>query len=197
MLHVQVRDLTPALWPSVETLFGKNGASGGCWCMFWRLKASEPYARLKGQTLKRRFKSRVAKGAIRGALAFADGEPVGWVTYGERMDFPRLERSRSLACDDKSRVWSVPCFFVEAGFRRQGVASQLLSYALDRMRRAGAPAAEGYPVKPKPDGSPLPASFSYTGTVAMFEKAGFLLTAPSLYAKVRMRCPLGAGEAPG
>ncbi|MGO9829557.1 MAG: GNAT family N-acetyltransferase [Myxococcaceae bacterium] len=191
-MPVVVRDLTPALWPSVEELFGKNGASSGCWCMFWRLNANQPYAPLKGQRLKRRFKALVAKGAIQGALAFADTEPVGWVTYGPRTDFPRLVRSRGFACDDGGQVWSVPCFFIKRGFRKQGVASLLLAHAVERMRQAGAPAAEGYPVKAKPDGSPLPASHAYTGTVGMFEKAGFAFAAPSGGAKVRMRCPFAS-----
>jgi GNAT superfamily N-acetyltransferase len=132
----------------------------------------------------------VAKGEILGALAFVDNEPVGWVTYGPRLAFPRLERSPSLACDDAGQVWSVPCFFIKAGFRRKGVASALLAHAIERMRFYGAPMAEGYPVKPSHDGSPLPATFSYTGTVPMFEKAGFVLAADSVHAKIRMRRPL-------
>ncbi len=189
-MQIQVRNLTPALWPSLEKLFGKNGACGGCWCMFWRLKTGDPYSELKGPALKRRFKARVAKGEILGALAFVDNEPVGWVTYGPRLAFPRLERSPSLACDDAGQVWSVPCFFIKAGFRRKGVASALLAHAIERMRVYGAPMAEGYPVKPSHDGSPLPATFSYTGTVPMFEKAGFVLAADSAHAKIRMRRPL-------
>lgn len=189
-MQIQVRDLTPALWPSLEKLFGKNGACGGCWCMFWRLKTGEPYPELKGPALKRRFKARVAKGEILGALAFVEAEAVGWVTYGPRLAFPRLERSPTLACDDAAQVWSVPCFFIKAGFRKKGVASALLAHAVERMRAYGAPLAEGYPVKPTRDGSPLPANFSYTGTVPMFEKAGFALAADSVHAKIRMRRPL-------
>jgi hypothetical protein len=32
-----IRPLTPDLWPSLEDLFGENGAVGGCWCMYWRI----------------------------------------------------------------------------------------------------------------------------------------------------------------
>jgi GNAT superfamily N-acetyltransferase len=189
-MQLEVRDLTPALWPALEKLFGKNGACSGCWCMFWRLRQGEPYAALKGPTLKRRFKARVAKGDVLGALAFVGAEPVGWVTYGPRASFPRLERSPSLACDDVAEVWSVPCFFIKAGFRQQGVASALLAHAVGQVSAHGAPFAEGYPVKPTRDGRFLSANFSYTGTVAMFENAGFARAADSPHARVRMRRPL-------
>jgi hypothetical protein len=29
--------LTTDLWPALADLFGKSGASNGCWCMYWRL----------------------------------------------------------------------------------------------------------------------------------------------------------------
>jgi hypothetical protein len=32
-----VRAVTPDLWPSLEDLFEKRGASNGCWCMYWRI----------------------------------------------------------------------------------------------------------------------------------------------------------------
>jgi GNAT superfamily N-acetyltransferase len=191
-MHVDVRDLTPALWPSLEKIFGRNGASCGCWCMFWRLRATERFASHTGPSRKRRLKAGLGRGDVLGALAFVEDEPVGWVTYGPRVAFPRLERSSSLRCDDVARVWSVPCFFIKAGFRGQGVASRLLAHALERMREAGAVLAEGYPVQARSDGRPSPASVAYTGTVAMFEKAGFRVAAPSVHAKIRMRRPLSS-----
>ena len=35
------KPLTEALWNDLELLFGKNGAYGGCWCMFWRIKRKD------------------------------------------------------------------------------------------------------------------------------------------------------------
>ena len=39
-MKLTVRSLTPDLWPALEDLFGKNGACGGCWCMYWRIGSS-------------------------------------------------------------------------------------------------------------------------------------------------------------
>ena len=35
--QLDIVELTPARWADLETLFGRSGASGGCWCMWWRV----------------------------------------------------------------------------------------------------------------------------------------------------------------
>src|SRR5207237_23644 len=76
------------------------------------------------------------------------GAPVGWCAYARRVDLPKLQRSPSLACDDAADVWSIPCFFVKAGFRGKGIARALLRHALRSIRLAGGRTAEAYPVQP-------------------------------------------------
>jgi GNAT superfamily N-acetyltransferase len=181
-----VRDLSPALWPALEELFGPRGACGGCWCMFWRLEKGERWDDLKGAPAKRRFKSLVTKGEALGAIAFAGKEPVGWIAFGPRTSFPRLDRAHTLACGDADAVWALPCFFIKAGWRDRGVASALLAHALKSLRRRGAKVAEGYPVNLK-SGQRLPNAFAWTGTRPLFEAAGFELAGPGGTSKVRMR----------
>jgi GNAT superfamily N-acetyltransferase len=181
-----VRDLTPSLWPALETLFGPRGACGGCWCMYWRLEKGRRWEDLKGAPAKRRMRQLVVAGKARGAIAFAGEEPVGWIAYGPRRDFPRLERARTLACEDAERVWSLPCFFIKAGWRDRGVAAALLQHVLRSLRRQGAKIAEGYPVNLKP-GQRLPSAFAWTGTRSLFADAGFELAGPATTSKVRMR----------
>src|SRR6266704_57369 len=36
-MKITIRPLTPSLWPDLEALFGRSGASNGCWCMYWRI----------------------------------------------------------------------------------------------------------------------------------------------------------------
>jgi hypothetical protein len=36
-MNLTIRPLTTSLWPDLEALFGKAGASNGCWCMYWRI----------------------------------------------------------------------------------------------------------------------------------------------------------------
>lgn len=167
--------LTPDAWKDVEALFGPRGACAGCWCMFWRLERGERFDALKGPALQERFRAGVLRGEVQGVLAYDGGMPVGWATFGPRTSFPRLQRSPSLACDDPSLVWSIPCFFVRSSHRGRGVARALLGAALGEMRRLGVRLVEGYPVKPTASGAPMPAAFAYTGTRRLFDAAGFRL----------------------
>jgi hypothetical protein len=109
------RELTPADWPALERLFGPNGACGGCWCMFWRMKKGERHESVKGALAKRRFKRLVTTGRAHGILAFAKGERVGWCAFERRGELPELDRAPSLRIDDAERVFSLPCFFVKPG----------------------------------------------------------------------------------
>ncbi|MBO0824979.1 MAG: hypothetical protein J2P27_14165, partial [Actinobacteria bacterium] len=34
---LSIKPLTTERWPAFEDLFGRAGASNGCWCMYWRL----------------------------------------------------------------------------------------------------------------------------------------------------------------
>jgi GNAT superfamily N-acetyltransferase len=185
-LRLKIRDLTPSLWPAMESLFGERGACGGCWCMYWRLEKGERWDDLKGAPARARMRALVKNGKSQGALAFVDDEPVGWCAYGRRTDLVRLERARTLACADAEHVWSIPCFFVKAGWRDKGVASALLDHAVKSLRRRGAKIVEGYPVNLKA-GARLPNAFAYTGTPAMFTDAGFTIAGSGATSKVRMR----------
>ncbi|HZY05515.1 MAG TPA: GNAT family N-acetyltransferase [Anaeromyxobacteraceae bacterium] len=188
-MELEFRDLTPRLWPQLVRLFGKNGACGGCWCMWWRIEAGERWPEVKGARAKRRLRELVRFGRAHGVLAFADGEPVGWCAYDRRVDLPRLDRAPSLACDDPEAVWSLPCFFVKAGWRGKGVASGLLAAALRHLRRRGAGLAEGYPLKPPRPGD-RDAARSFTGTPRLFRAAGFRVASRRPRGRQRVRLAL-------
>lgn len=185
-MELRTVDLSPSLWSQVEVLFGKNGACGGCWCQAWRIEKGERWDDVKGAPAKERLRCGIESGTTFGVLA-CDGEtPIGWCTYGPRDSFPRLNRARSLRCEDAAEVWSIPCFFVLRTHRRQGVAGVLLDRALRAMAERGVEIAEGYPAAPNKDGSYI-AAFSWTGTIPLFERAGFVLVGNAEGSKRRMR----------
>jgi GNAT superfamily N-acetyltransferase len=186
-MKIQTKELSPALWGDFEKLFGANGACGGCWCMSWRVEKGEDWKQIKGALAKRRMKKLVTSGKAHGVIAYCDGEPVGWCSFDRRRDYAKLDRAPSLACDDADRVWSLPCFFVRRGFRGKGVGTALLACALKALKKHGAKIAEGYPAKPYTYGKAIPAAFAWTGTVPMFEHAGFTRADAREGAKIRVR----------
>jgi GNAT superfamily N-acetyltransferase len=184
----RVREIGPDDWADLERLFGARGACGGCWCMHWRVEKGESWDDLKGENARARFRALVQSGKAHGLLAYDGDEPVGWAALDRKSDFSRLARSPSLRTDDAPDVWALPCFFVKAGHRGQGVASALLDGALDALRRRGGGTLEAYPLAGE---GKLPAAFAWTGTVPMFERAGFERETDAARGKVRMRRRVG------
>jgi GNAT superfamily N-acetyltransferase len=167
---IEVHPLTTDRWADLEALFGPRGAVGGCWCMWWRLSASQ-FRRDKGGNNKAALSQLVVGGETPGLLAYDDGSPVGWCSVAPRQSFPRLEGSRVLKPVDASDVWSVICFFVARGYRNRGLGSRLLSAACSFASDRGAKVLEGYPVEPR--SGHAPDTFVYTGVPSMFRSAGF------------------------
>jgi GNAT superfamily N-acetyltransferase len=185
-MRLTTKELTSELWPQVERLFGEKGACGGCWCQAWRIEKGERWKNIEGAIAKQRLRKGILDGTVHGSLAFDGETPIGWCTFGPRDSFPRLNRARTLQCDDSASVWSLPCFFVLRGYREKGVSKAMLEHALEAMKSWGVKTAEGYPSKPGKDGRYI-AAFSWTGTRSLFEKAGFTLAGNPEGSKIRMR----------
>ena len=167
-MTVTIRALTPSLWPALEALFGKGGASNGCWCMYWRI-GPEYHKRLREKN-KSALHRIVKQGPPPGLLAFEGERPIGWCQLMPRQDLSWLNRKQALQAVDDVPVWAVSCFYIRRGYRRRRVMAALITEALKPAKRANAPALEAYPVD-----TALPASTSnvFTGTVSTFRRLGF------------------------
>ena len=122
------KPLSPKTWKDFETLFGKRGACGGCWCMFWRLTSKE-YDLYKGESNRIKIHELVQGNKKLGIIAFKNDLPVGWCSISPRDTLTRLENSRLLKRIDDLPVWSITCLFVKKEFRRQNISSLLVSKA--------------------------------------------------------------------
>jgi GNAT superfamily N-acetyltransferase len=167
---IEIHPATSERWDDLERLFGPRGATGGCWCMWWRLPRSE-FDRQKGEGNREALRSVVNTGTPPGLLAYIDGQPVGWCALAPREEYGALERSRILKRVDELPVWSVTCFFVAKEHRRKGVTSRLLRAAVEYAAEHGARIVEGYPVEPK--SADTPPVFIFTGIASSFRDAGF------------------------
>src|SRR5215831_13566474 len=110
MTDLTIRPLTAEQWPALENLFGKAGASNGCWCMYWRIGPryrsrpradnKEDLARLAAAGSGGAGGAAAAGGAAGsagtapGLLAFDGGVAVGWCELAPRADLRWLARTR-------------------------------------------------------------------------------------------------------
>lgn len=171
MDELTIRPLTLETWEALAGLFTQGGDPKWCWCTYWRVPGST-WATATPTANRRALRSLAKDGDHSpGLVAMCDGEAVGWVSLGPREDFERLAKSRTIPQLPGADVWSIVCFVVGRRARRAGVASALLKAAVDHARAGGARALEAYPVQT--DGTRITSASAYTGTLRMFERAGF------------------------
>ena len=141
-----------------------------CWCLSYRLTSSKENLALRGQARGERVAELVGLDPPPGVLAYDGDEVVGWAAVHPRAD-TSFATNRKIPHVDDLDVWSVWCIRVRPGHRKQGVSHHLLAGAVEFARTHGAPAIEGYPVDNR--GEKVDLTMAYTGTRALFERAGF------------------------
>jgi len=172
MADLSISPLTSENWPALEELFGKAGASNGCWCMYWRIG---PRYRDRPREDNRRDRRRLAASGQPPGLLAVDGDvPVGWCELAPRADLGWLARARYLEPVDNLPVWSVPCFYVRRTHRGRGVMGTLIEAAVAAAASAGAPAIEAYPVDTAVSGH---TGNLFPGVAAAFAMHGFRVVA--------------------
>jgi len=176
-MKLTTRPLTPERWPDLEAVFNAKGCSvaRGCWCMYYRVSGSEWEAPANGSTRaqahRAAFRAVVDSAAEPpGLIGYHGKVPVGWVAFGPREDYPKLQRSPVMKPVDDRPVWSVTCFVVPSIYRGQGVASALLAAAVAYAGRRGVQLLEGYPVDKAERSSD---DSMWFGSKSMFDAAGF------------------------
>src|SRR3954452_23670369 len=84
---IEVREATADAWPDVEQLFGRAGASNGCWCQYWLLGAD--YTRRDRTRNQTDLQTQVHLGGA-ALVAYRHGEPVGWTRFTPRTELDWL-----------------------------------------------------------------------------------------------------------
>jgi len=125
-----------------------------CFCRYWHFEGT------KAEWLARSFEAittnceeqmaLVRSGAVeaRGLVALHGRQAVGWTKLAPRSRLAKLRNQgayRPLDLGDDDGIWSVACFLVRPGQRRQGVARALVGAAEQWARGWGARAIEAYP----------------------------------------------------
>jgi GNAT superfamily N-acetyltransferase len=171
-MELTVRALTAQQWPALEDLFGRTGASNGCWCMYWRI--GPRYKERPREENKRGLERLARSGPAPGLLAFDGDIAVGWCELAPRADLDWLAHGRYFRPVDDLPVWSVPCFYVRRTHRGRGVMGTLIEAAVGVAESAGTPALEAYPVDTTVPGH---TRNLFVGVASVFAQHGFQVVA--------------------
>lgn len=166
-----VIEVRPAsVFEDVAAVVGpKNPASNVCFCLSYRIGSKENLA-LVGPARAERVRELCAQDPPPGVLAYDGADVVGWAAVHPRRD-TSFATNRKIPHVDDLDVWSLWCFRVRPGHRKQGITHALVEGAVRFARDHGAPAVEGYPVDN--DGHKIDLTMAYVGTRSLFERAGF------------------------
>jgi GNAT superfamily N-acetyltransferase len=168
------KPLTPDTWPAFARLVEKhNGIFGGCWCISFHL---DPGEKRHGAAAYRAMKKAlVREGRAHAALVFDGSKAVGWCQFGPTAELPNI-RSKKVYEEGLEKLpdWRITCFFIDRERRGEGIAKFALREALREITRLGGGTVEAYPEDYA--GQKVSSSFLCSGTLGMFEKAGFKKT---------------------
>ena len=119
--------------------------------------------------------ARVREGRAHAALVFDGPDAVGWCQFGPTEELPNI-RSRKAYEEGAKKLpdWRITCFFIDRERRGDGIASFALREALRYIGELGGGTVEAYPEDYT--GEKTSSSFLCSGTLGMFEKAGFRKT---------------------
>jgi GNAT superfamily N-acetyltransferase len=184
----QIYPVTPDRLDDVADLFNSNGATRGCWCMFFLLKRQDYFTGRRGGN-EVVFRELTSQGDVPlGLVAYRGEKPVGWVAAGPRSRYATATAARSRILKERDPaededVWLVPCFFVRVGARRAGLTRALLKAAVELAEDHGAKAVEGFPLA----AGPKAGADGFLGTEQVFAGCGFIEVARPTDRRVVMR----------
>ena len=162
--------------------FCDNPDWAGCYCVFNHFAGdgAEWMARTAAQN-RAEAERMICEGNLKGYLAFADGNAVGWCNVNDKSAFPHYS---DIGEGGDARVCAVTCFVIDPEHRRKGVARALLQYACADYAAAGYDHMESYPAAG--EGT---CAAHYHGHPEMYEREGFQ-TYLRLESRLCMRKPL-------
>lgn len=171
---ITTKPLTTARLADLDALFASDPAADRCWCM-WFIIPVKAFHEAGREGNRAALAHLAATDPLPiGLIAYDAGRPVGWCAVGPRQRFVRAMAAPTLKQRDRSEddaVWLVPCFFIRPEVRGSGVATALLTAAVEHARRSGASAIEGFPLsgdKRRSGGSDF-----QTGVEPLFAECGF------------------------
>jgi predicted GNAT family acetyltransferase len=153
-------------WDDLCLLFGRAGASNGCWCQYWILGTG--YHRRDRSLNRRALAHECATSG--GLIAYNDdGCAIGWARLSPRSELAWLNERFAARLPADDSVFSLPCFYVPNWAGGAGVMTALIA-ASTKVARSEGLTLEAYPVDPTADNA---TRNRFTGVLGPFLRAGF------------------------
>lgn len=163
---VDVRVAAADAWDDVERLFGRAGASNGCWCQYWLLGPGYHRRDRAGNRLD--LATQVDSGRA-GLIAYRNGEPVGWARLTPRSELSWLTQRFPRYDFGENDPWALSCFFTARAARGTGVMAALVDFTTQWCSDRDA-AVEAYPIDPDVERA---TRNRFPGVLPVFLRAGF------------------------
>jgi GNAT superfamily N-acetyltransferase len=189
-IEYAVKPLGPDTWDAYARLIERhNGVWGGCWCTWFHTSVTEKRQSTESNcALKERL---VKEGRAHAALVFDGDIAVGWCQYGPPAELPNIHHRKEYEAGlGQLPDYRLTCIFVDKAYRRKRVSAVALRGALNLIAAAGGGIVEGYPHDTQ--GKRVSASFLYSGTRRLYERAGFTFERP----KGKSNCVMSTTVAP-
>jgi GNAT superfamily N-acetyltransferase len=168
-VDIRVEPATPQRWADVGSAFGTRGARpDSCWCQRFRR-----HTEADNRTALHR---EITEAQVPiGLLAYVDDSPAGWTRVVPRRALHVVRDNRAIRrlLDEADAAWWISCFAINPAHRNTGVGTALLRAAITHARENGAAVLDGHPVDVDRLGAKASPSALFTGTLAMFQAAGF------------------------
>ena len=174
-MELDIHPLTPALLNDYlhffdHVAFTDHPRWAQCYCIHfhWQPKwDDEP-----PKDNRDRIIEHINAGAVQGYLAYSGGNVVGWCNANDKQNYVALKYNVMPELweeNEGEKIKSVVCFLVAPDMRGQGIATRLLERVCADAQSDGYQFVEGYPAS----GS-FEQYAAHHGTVALFEKCGFI-----------------------
>lgn len=148
--------------------FAGNPGWASCYCLEPNLPTTPENPERPWRAARAESAQRLRCGATFGYLAYAGGEPAGWVNASTRAE-TRLFHDVDPAGPDAAAVIAVSCFVIAPPFRRHHIASALLDRVIAGAAARGAKWIEAYPHTAPEDS----AAGHFRGSRSMYDARGF------------------------
>ena len=149
--------------------FADNPEWAGCYCHFYHFPGSiKKWGKRKDEENKNASIKLIHSGKMSGFLAYIDSKPVGWLNINPRENYAKKLYEYDSNNSQGKKIAGIVCFLIAYTHRKQGIARQLLRYAILDYKEKGYEIIEAYPRLGE-----LSEAHSYRGPVTLYQSEGF------------------------